>query len=76
MGYVHVAGETGRVFFSMAHSTHGWRGVATANAYAFSQVDAIVHLLASISAALEGRPAPGASQVAAALVPSQASSPA
>lgn len=65
MGYVHIVGESGRITFDMSRSTVGRAGLGTASAYGFSQVDAIVHVLVSLAAALEGRPAPGALPAAA-----------
>jgi hypothetical protein len=60
MGYVHVAGETGRAWFDLSCSELGERGRTMAGAYAFPHAEAIVHLLVSIAASLDGRPAPGA----------------
>lgn len=53
LGYVHVAGEFGRVWFEMACSSHGWQGTRIAARYGFGRVDEVVRVLAAMADALE-----------------------
>jgi hypothetical protein len=75
MPYVHVVGDAAGVAFDMAHPIQALHATTLATGYGFHFIDPILHALACIACAVDGRPIPGElapPTTASTVVPAQA----